>query len=111
MILSQLLRGFAQPLQDKDKAEVADLAKALQEASATAYKAVMRPVEGTMLTVARYAAEAGKQAARKETDVVKWWKLVLEAAEKGLAETKKMLPALAEGRCCRCRRSGSSYYF
>ncbi|NLA58476.1 MAG: DAK2 domain-containing protein [Firmicutes bacterium] len=96
VILSQLLRGFAQPLQDREKAGVPELAKALQEASATAYKAVMRPVEGTMLTVARYAAEAGKQAARKETDIVKWWHLVLEAAERGLAETQGMLPALAE---------------
>ncbi|MGI6567121.1 MAG: DAK2 domain-containing protein [Firmicutes bacterium] len=96
VILSQLLRGFAQPLQDRDKAAISDLAKALQDASATAYKAVMRPVEGTMLTVARYAAEAGKQAVKKETDVVTWWKLVLEAAEEGLAETKTMLPALAD---------------
>ncbi|HHV93134.1 MAG TPA: DAK2 domain-containing protein [Firmicutes bacterium] len=96
VILSQLLRGLARPLQNKDKAGVPDLARALQEASATAYKAVMRPVEGTMLTVARFAAEAGRQAARKETDIVKWWQVVLEAAERGLAETQKMLPALAE---------------
>lgn len=96
VILSQLLRGFAQVMQGKHTATVHDLSRALQEASAMAYKAVMRPVEGTMLTVARVAAEAGKQAARRETNVVAWFEAVLRAASKALAETKQMLPALAE---------------
>lgn len=96
VILSQLLRGFAQVMQDKPTATVAELTRGLQEASAMAYKAVMRPVEGTMLTVARYAAEAGKQAARREIDVVSWLEAVLQAANRALSETTSMLPALAE---------------
>ena len=96
VILSQLLRGFAQEMQDKDVATLADLARGLQEASAMAYKAVMRPVEGTMLTVSRYAADAGKQAARREADVITWFAAVLQGAKIGLSETTQMLPALAE---------------
>ncbi|NMB10673.1 MAG: DAK2 domain-containing protein [Firmicutes bacterium] len=96
VILSQLLRGFAQVMQDKHTATLADLARGLQQASAMAYKAVMRPVEGTMLTVARYAAEAGKQAARRDVDVITWLAAVLQEAKTGLAETTQMLPALAE---------------
>ncbi|NLJ24916.1 MAG: DAK2 domain-containing protein [Firmicutes bacterium] len=96
VILSQLLRGFAQVMQDLHTAGVTELARGLQEASAMAYKAVMRPVEGTMLTVARYAAEAGKQAARRDTNVVTWLEAVLQGAKTGLSETPKMLSALAE---------------
>lgn len=95
VILSQLFRGFAQVMQGKHMATVHDLSRGLQEASAMAYKAVMRPVEGTMLTVSRMAAEAGKSVAKRESDVVLWFAAVLEAAEKALAETEKMLPALA----------------
>ncbi|NMB45825.1 MAG: DAK2 domain-containing protein [Firmicutes bacterium] len=96
VILSQLLRGFAQEMPDRPTATIPELVRGLQEASSMAYKAVMRPVEGTMLTVARYAAEAGKQAARRETDVVAWLEVVLQGANKALSETTKMLPALAE---------------
>ncbi|NLJ26079.1 MAG: DAK2 domain-containing protein, partial [Firmicutes bacterium] len=96
VILSQLLRGFAQVMQDLHTASVTELARGLQEASAMAYKAVMRPVEGTMLTVARYAAEAGKQAARRDTNLITWLEAVLQGAKTGLEETPKMLPALAE---------------
>ena len=95
VILSQLFRGFSQVMQGKHTATVHDLSRGLQEASAMAYKAVMRPVEGTMLTVSRMAAEAGKSVAKRESDVVLWFAAVLQAAEKALTETEKMLPALA----------------
>ena len=95
VILSQLFRGFAQVMQGKHTASVHDLSRGFQEASAMAYKAVMRPVEGTMLTVSRMAAEAGKLVAKRESDVGIWFAAVLQAAEKALAETEQMLPALA----------------
>ena len=95
VILSQLFRGFAEVMEGKHTATVHDFGKGLQEAAAMAYKAVMRPVEGTMLTVSRVAAEAGRNLAKREPDIIVWFGGVLEAAEKALAETKTMLPALA----------------
>lgn len=97
VILSQLFRGLAQGLAKKETAGVAELAQALKEAADTAYKAVMKPVEGTMLTVARLAAEAGSRAARQgENDLVHWCHAVLESAEKALRQTPEVLPVLKE---------------
>ncbi|MGI6038484.1 MAG: DAK2 domain-containing protein [Limnochordia bacterium] len=95
VIFSQLLRGFAKGLVGKDEASAEDLIRALEEASNTAYKAVVRPIEGTMLTVARETASNAKQAPEKE-DLVAFARFVLDAAYESLEGTREKLPALQE---------------
>lgn len=96
VILSQIFRGMAQALHDADLLDTNLLARALQQASATAYKAVIRPVEGTILTVVRRAAEAGALAAETADDLRDMMALVVEAARKAVEETPSLLPVLAE---------------
>jgi uncharacterized protein len=94
VILSQLFRGFAKGCEGKATIDAGALARALQEGVDTAYKAVMKPVEGTILTVARESAAAGVAVARTQKDPAKLLKLVVEAAETSLARTPDLLPAL-----------------
>jgi uncharacterized protein len=94
VILSQLFRGFAKGCDGKVTLDGPGLARALQEGVDTAYKAVMKPVEGTILTVARESAAAGMSAARRVKDPVKLMKIVVEAAEISLAHTPELLPVL-----------------
>jgi len=94
VILSQLFRGFAKYLDGKNTIDGRDLARAFQEGVDTAYKAVMKPVEGTILTVARESAAAAVQASRREHDPVKIMKVVVDAAEASLARTPELLPVL-----------------
>lgn len=94
VILSQLFRGFAKGCDGKATLDGAGLAHALQEGVDTAYKAVMKPVEGTILTVARESAAAGVAAARKAKDPAKIMKTVVEAAGSSLARTPELLPVL-----------------
>lgn len=94
VILSQLFRGFAKYLDGKGTIDGRDLARAFQEGVDTAYKAVMKPVEGTILTVARESAAAGMQACRREADAVAVMRAVVEAAETSLARTPELLPVL-----------------
>lgn len=96
VILSQLLRGFAKRLHGLKTAEPMDLAAAFQEASSVAYKAVMKPVEGTILTVARVGARAGVQAARSGADILGVVDEALKRGEIILEKTPEMLPALKE---------------
>src|SRR5712691_8625465 len=70
VILSQILRGLAQGLDKKHTFNASDLAAALQEAQRLAYRAVLKPVEGTILTVVRETAEAAKQSAERGDDLV-----------------------------------------
>lgn len=94
VILSQLFRGFAKYLDGKVTIDGRDLARALQEGVDTAYKAVMKPVEGTILTVAREAAAAAQQASRKDRAAVAVMRAAVEAAEEALAKTPDLLPVL-----------------
>ncbi len=96
VILSLLFRGFAKGLEDKEEAAAADVAKALELGVAAAYKAVMKPTEGTILTVARMAAEKAAEAAKGEAElsVQEMWALILDAAKDALAQTPEMLPVL-----------------
>lgn len=94
VILSQLFRGFAKGCEGKATLDGAGLARALQEGVDTAYKAVMKPVEGTILTVARESAAAGVAASRREKNAVKIMAIVVEAAETSLARTPELLPVL-----------------
>ncbi len=95
VIFSQILRGLARGLDAKISVDARDLAAALREGAVTAYKGVMKPVEGTILTVVREAADAAEQAAATGAG----WEQVLEylvtEAKASLARTPRLLPVLA----------------
>ena len=94
VILSLLFRGFSKGLKGKGTADGTDMAQALQYGVDAAYKAVMKPTEGTILTVAREAAAAGKKAAEDGLDAVAVWGAILEEAKASLARTPEILPVL-----------------
>ena len=92
VITSLLFRGFSKALDGKKTADAADLTAALQKGVEAAYKAVMKPTEGTMLTVARVAGE--QAAASGLTDVNELWDRVMTAAQEALDNTPNQLPVL-----------------
>jgi DAK2 domain fusion protein YloV len=96
VILSQIFRGFARGLEGHDAAGPAEFAQALEEGVKSAYKAVMRPKEGTMLTVARYSAAQAAERARAGATVEGVMNAVVESAEAILAKTPDMLPVLKQ---------------
>lgn len=92
VITSLLFRGFSKALVGKKEASAGDLAKAFESGVAAAYKAVMKPTEGTMLTVARLGAEAA--AAADTEDTTEMFTIILDAAKVALANTPEQLPVL-----------------
>lgn len=96
VILSQIWRGLARSLADKEVALAGDIAAAFRAASDTAYKGVMRPVEGTILTVVREASEEAVEAAQKSRDLRFVLERVLERAEQSLERTPELLPVLKQ---------------
>ncbi len=92
VITSLLFRGFAKALADKKEAAAADIVSALEKGVEGAYKAVMKPTEGTMLTVARIASE--EASASGIADVNELWNLVLAAGQRALDNTPNQLPVL-----------------
>ena len=92
VITSLLFRGFSKALEGKKTAGADDVVAALQKGVEAAYKAVMKPTEGTMLTVARIASE--EAAASGIADVVELWKLVMSAGQRALDNTPNQLPVL-----------------
>lgn len=96
VILSQVFRGFVKSVSNKKELTPQDLAQALQGGVETAYKAVMKPQEGTILTVARKSAEAAKKVAKDGGDIVAVMKDTYEAAEAALKTTPDLLPVLKE---------------
>lgn len=96
VILSQLFRGFAKSVHDLEKADAQQFAAALQQGVEMAYKAVVKPVEGTILTVAREAAKYGAQAARRKVDVAEQMREVLQAGRQALDKTPDLLPVLKQ---------------
>ncbi len=96
VILSQILRGIAQGLDKKSTFGAADLANAFQEAARLAYRAVIKPVEGTILTVVRETAEAAKQSAERGDDLVGLMQEVVIAARQSVARTPDLLPTLKQ---------------
>ena len=92
VISSLLFRGFSKALKGKTTADAADLKAALRKGVDSAYKAVMTPTEGTILTVAREACE--KAETMDTQDVVELWTAVVEAAKVSLANTPELLPVL-----------------
>ena len=97
VITSQLLRGFAKALNGVEKITPVQFAQALSKGSEMAYKAVMKPKEGTILTVARVVAEdAVKQAEKEPNDYDKLFNVILKSGESILKKTPEMLPALKQ---------------
>lgn len=96
VILSQVFRGFSKNAAAKTELAPADLADALVAGVQTAYKAVMKPQEGTILTVARKAAEAATKTAKTSDDCVEVMEAAYEAAEAALKTTPDLLPVLKE---------------
>lgn len=97
VILSQLFRGFTKGIQDYEEVTVPILADAFTKAVDTAYKAVMKPKEGTILTVAKGVAQKGVELAEEgETDLEAFFGQVIEHAEYVLNQTPEMLPVLKQ---------------
>ncbi len=96
VILSQLFRGFSKTFKGQKTVTVKLFASALQEGSACAYKAVMRPKEGTILTVSRMMGDAAGKFAVTNNDIVSWLSDVIGEGERALQLTPTLLPVLAE---------------
>ncbi len=96
VILSQLLRGFTKEIREYQEIDANILAKACDRATATAYKAVMKPKEGTILTVAKGAAQKAAELAETTDDLEVFIPEVIKYAEEVLAQTPEMLPVLKE---------------
>nr|WP_246569284.1 DAK2 domain-containing protein [Allobacillus halotolerans] len=96
VILSQLFRGFSKSVEGKESLTVNDLGEALEAGVETAYKAVMKPVEGTILTVAKDAAKQGTTTAKNTEDVIEFVEEVLKEAKASLNRTPDLLPVLKE---------------
>lgn len=96
VILSQLFRGFGKQLKGFDELTASDLARAFKHGVETAYKAVMKPVEGTILTVARVAASDGEKKADETDDCVAVMEAVVKGGKRALDKTPELLPVLKE---------------
>lgn len=96
VILSQLFRGISKSLKGKDECTAAELALALKEGADAAYKAVMKPTEGTILTVAREAATGAQNAANAGADIAEVISGATERGQKALKNTTQQLPALKQ---------------
>ncbi|MGT2959357.1 hypothetical protein A9Q68_10240 [Streptococcus bovimastitidis] len=96
VITSQIFRGFGQSIKGKVELDGQDLAQAFQAGVEVAYKAVMKPVEGTILTVSRGAASAALKKAESTNDAVEVMTSALKGAKKALAKTPDLLPVLKE---------------
>ena len=94
VILSQLFRGFAKGLKDLDKVDTKVLAEAFKLGSDTAYKAVMKPIEGTILTVARESAQKALEVAKYEKDIIAFLEEVIHHGNITLQKTPDMLEVL-----------------
>jgi DAK2 domain fusion protein YloV len=96
VILSQLIRGFAQALKNKNNMKAKDLANALTKASEVAYHGVLKPVEGTILTVSREAAAKAAAQVYSTQDILELLEITIKAAEESLEHTPELLDALKE---------------
>lgn len=96
VILSQLLRGFTKEIREHKEIDTITLAKACERATATAYKAVMKPKEGTILTVAKGASQKAAELAETTEDLDTFISEVINYAQEVLEKTPEMLPVLKE---------------
>lgn len=109
VISSLLFRGFSKALKDKKEASAADITRALRKGVGSAYKAVMKPTEGTILTVARLACE--KAESMQEEDVAVLWQEVVNAAQVALDNTPEQLPVLKKAGVVDAGGQGLVYIF
>ena len=96
VILSQLFRGFTKEIKESNEITVTSLANAFTRATETAYKAVMKPKEGTILTVAKGMAEKAVDLATQTDDVIEFLTQVIEEGDYVLSQTPEMLPVLKQ---------------
>jgi len=96
VILSQIIRGIAKSIEAKENLNVVDLANALKNGSDTAYKAVIKPIEGTILTVVRESGEYAVKVAKPDMDMIEFLELVVKKANESLNKTPELLKALKE---------------
>lgn len=96
VILSQLFRGFTKEIKYVEKIDTMILANALKRAAETAYKAVMKPKEGTILTVAKGMADKAQELSEKEEDLERFIRKVIEHGDFVLSQTPEMLPVLKQ---------------
>lgn len=96
VILSQIFRGVSIALEGKDEIDCVDMAKAFKNGAKVAYKAVMRPVEGTILTVIREASDAVVKYAKKDKSIEDVFSYFVKQAEDSLERTPELLPVLKE---------------
>lgn len=111
VILSLLFRGFAKGMEGMESASGADLVAALGIGVEAAYKAVMKPTEGTILTVSRIACEKGRAAAEDSDDPVAVWTAVCEGAAQALEQTPELLPVLKRAGVVDAGGKGLCYIF
>ena len=109
VISSLLFRGFSKALKDKETADAKDLTRALRKGVDAAYKAVMKPTEGTILTVARLACE--KAESMDEDDIATLWQAVVDAAQVALDNTPEQLPVLKKAGVVDAGGQGLVYIF
>ncbi len=96
VILSQLLRGFTKVIQEKEELAIADVADSFERAVETAYKAVMKPKEGTILTVARVGAETARELSGKTDNMEEFISNIIDKMQEALEYTPELLPVLKE---------------
>ncbi|WP_270181831.1 DAK2 domain-containing protein [Alkalihalobacillus sp. CinArs1] len=96
VILSQLFRGFSKAIDTKSEIGTVDFAAALDNGVESAYKAVMKPVEGTILTVAKDAAKKAVKSAKQTEDMIELMQIVVKEAKASLQRTPDLLPVLKE---------------
>ncbi len=96
VILSQIFKGFFDYIDGKEEITIPEFAQALVSSARTAYKAVIKPVEGTILTVINAMAQKAAVLSKTETDFVPFFKKILEEAENVLSRTPELLPVLKE---------------
>ncbi len=96
VILSQIWRGFARGLGDKPEIDAQDLARGMREATLTAYRGVVKPVEGTILTVSKDAAAAAEVAAAETDDLLAILDKVVDGCRESVAKTPELLPVLKQ---------------
>ncbi|MDR1773698.1 MAG: DAK2 domain-containing protein [Clostridioides sp.] len=111
VILSQIIRGIAKSIENKDKLSSVDLAKALKNGSDTAYKAVIKPIEGTILTVIRESAEYALKIAPKEKNIEKFMSLLIKEANASLERTPNLLKNLKDAGVVDSGGKGLVYMF
>jgi hypothetical protein len=96
VILSQLIRGLSQSLEGKSKIKSDDFAAALKKASEVAYHGVLKPVEGTILTVSRETADKAVKTAKDTDDIIELLEIIIKEAEESLERTPELLATLKE---------------